>query len=663
MTALLRWHKGILGAALLAGSVVGGQSASAQVVPGTGTLVNTDDLEDANWGYTHNWPKSSKEEDEQIRQPLGFASNRKWNESPKRGSPDVIKRVDTPPNGLPGSTGALYLRTRDSGIPGRPGHKQAQDDFILAAKPMRVGAQPNYTVRVYLPEWDQWEQRNGVTFGIRAGMQGPMEKQKEVSFGRRLFKGSRMETVTEMEPYYPGFFIQFNPKSMPGNKEGDHALILIRADGLGHEVPGPKITATGWWTFGMSVSPDARCHYFASPGVDDLTARDHIYSSLPYGIPGQTFNTIFFNVCSADDGRTWSTPWIIDDPKVFAFTGSNMAQPKQVAQQPAPQQPAPLKTAANPAPIPQPAAVPQAAAPAAPQSPVAPTTPAVPAPVATPAAPAAPAVQATAPQAPAVQQPTVQQPAAAQARQPVANQPQMTRQPNQVPQQQQQRAATVPQQQQQQRPAQQAAAPQQRPAQPAATAARPQQPAPAQRTSQPQQAMPQRPTQPGQPIQPGQPVQAQQPAVQPRQQAAAPVPAPVQTPAQPAVAPAQPAAQAAMQPVAKPVAPAITVPPVQPAPVIQPAPPVAAAPVAPVQAAPVKPAPVAAPVAPALPAAPVTQAAPAPVTRIAQAPTPEPATTPMPKVISAGDFFAPPPRAPLAPVNPATLPPSPPPIQ
>ncbi len=115
----------------------------------TGNLLNYDDLEDVNWGYTHNFPKSSKEEDENIRYPLGGSSNRMWTESPKRGSPDVIKRCETPAGGLAGSTGALYMRTRDSGIPGHPMNKQAQDDFILTARPCGVGYSPNYVVRVF----------------------------------------------------------------------------------------------------------------------------------------------------------------------------------------------------------------------------------------------------------------------------------------------------------------------------------------------------------------------------------------------------------------------------------------------------------------------------------------------------------------------------------
>ncbi len=312
----------------------------AQVVPGTGNLLNYDDLEDANWGYTHNLPKSSKEEDENIRFPLGFSSNRMWSESPKRGSPDVVKRIETPVGGLPGSTGSLYLRTRDCGIPGRPGYKQAQDDFILAARPVSVSYSPNYMVRVFLPEFEAWEQRQGVSFGIRAGMQGMMTKQKPVSIGRRLLRGSRMETVTEVEPYYPGFFIAYNPKDTNPNHKDPHAVILIRSDGNGNEVTGPRITQTGWWTFGMSVTPDSRCHYYAHAGVADLTAADHIYSSLPYGIRGDYFNTIFFNVCSADNSSSWSTPWIIDDPKVYysgqpMFKPSAPKQPQQAQGQPA----------------------------------------------------------------------------------------------------------------------------------------------------------------------------------------------------------------------------------------------------------------------------------------------------------------------------------------
>jgi len=338
---------GCVGLVLL-GTVLGiAPTAQAQLVPGTGNLLNYDDLEDQSWSYVHNLPKSSKEEDETIRFPLGASNNRMWSESPKRGSPDVVKRIETPAGGLVGSTGSLYLRTRDSGIPGRPGYKQAQDDFILAARPVAVSYSPNFVVRVFLPEFSAWEQRQGVSFGIRAGMQGIMTKQKPSGLGRRLMRGgARTHTVTEMEPYYPGFFIAFNPVSANPEFKEDHAQILLRSDGNGHEVAGPKITQTGWWTFGMSVTPDSRCHYYAHAGIADLTAADFLYSSLPYGIPGDHFNTIFFNVCSADNASNWSTPWIIDDPKVF-YSGKAMFKPEQLKQEQPQQaqQEQPLKTA------------------------------------------------------------------------------------------------------------------------------------------------------------------------------------------------------------------------------------------------------------------------------------------------------------------------------
>lgn len=304
--------------------IVGTTVVEAQVVPGTGTLLNTDDFEDANWSFQFAFPKSSKEEDEQIRYPLGRSANGKWFESPKRGTPDVVRRVETPAGGLEGSTGALYLRSRDTGIPGRPGMKQAQDDFILQARPLSVGYSPSTVVRVYLPPWDQWEQRTGVSFGMRCGLQGPQTKVKEASIGRKLFRRETTQVVTEIEPFYPGFFIQYNCKNDPSSKYTvDHAVFIIRAGNDGRDITGPKIMETGWWTLGLSVTPDSRVHYYASPGVDDLTAKDHIVSTTPHGIPAKYFNTVFFNICSADDGQTWSTPWIIDDPKVYHLNGGS----------------------------------------------------------------------------------------------------------------------------------------------------------------------------------------------------------------------------------------------------------------------------------------------------------------------------------------------------
>ena len=51
------------------------------------------------------------------------------------------------------------------------------------------------------------------------------------------------------------------------------ATILIRAGKNGRDMPALAIDQTGWWTLGMSFTPQGAIEYYASPGADDLTAR------------------------------------------------------------------------------------------------------------------------------------------------------------------------------------------------------------------------------------------------------------------------------------------------------------------------------------------------------------------------------------------------------
>ena len=67
----------------------------------------------------------------------------------------------------------------------------------------------------------------------------------------------------------------------------------------------------------MSFTPDGSVHYYASEGIDDLTINDHLYSAFPYGYKCEGFHSCFFNVTSFDDGNTWSTPWVVDDPTFY----------------------------------------------------------------------------------------------------------------------------------------------------------------------------------------------------------------------------------------------------------------------------------------------------------------------------------------------------------
>ena len=277
---------------------------AAPVVPGTGVKIGLvgDNFEDPNWQYVVNGRKASFEQDEQQRAPGGFSKNGRWYESAMRGHPDVIRRVPTPPGGLPGSQGALLLRTRLSGIPGQLAGTQMQDDLLMGVKgrigrPVPVSWTPNYTVRVYLPPFDQWENRTGASFGVRADARG-------------------RNPDGEVEPYWPGMFILFRSKTSQ-QFDQDFAQISFRAQSNGRDHGGPKIYKPGWWTFGMSLTPDGQIHYYASEGIDDLTPEDHLYSSFAYGWKCQYFDNFFVNVANYEDGKNWSTPWVIDDPQVF----------------------------------------------------------------------------------------------------------------------------------------------------------------------------------------------------------------------------------------------------------------------------------------------------------------------------------------------------------
>lgn len=293
----------------------GSAAAQLPVVPGTGYKLTDvgDDFEDPNWSYVENGPKASSNLDQQARYPAGGAANGRLMESTYRGQPDVVKRVPTPPGGIPGSEGAMMMRSLYTGVPGRLSNEMQQDDLLMNVNnrigTISVARTPSVVVRVYLPPFEQWEQRTGSSFGFRGDCHTTITKPGS---GRGLF---RSRTTTEEEPYWPGFFIQFNKGS---GKTPDSAVLLIRCDENGQDKVGPHLTP-GWWTLGMSYTPDGKVHYYARQGVENLRPQDHLASFYPYSYRAQTFETMFFNIVNQDNGRNWSTAWIVDDPAVYAL--------------------------------------------------------------------------------------------------------------------------------------------------------------------------------------------------------------------------------------------------------------------------------------------------------------------------------------------------------
>lgn len=289
--------------------------SQAQLVPGTGVKLAKvgDDFEDPEWNWIPKGAKSSREQDGAVRRPTGYSANRRWFESPKRGMPDVIDRVATPPNGLFGSEGALRLQTLNTGVPGRPSHQMEQDDFIMSCSSrigvISVSRNPSCTVRVWLPPFENWENRSGSHFGYRADLKTTITETE-----KRLFFTKSMKTS---ESYWPGFFFEFHSSHDPRFPK-DEAVLLIRGNNGGHEVRSLQLKP-GWWTLGMSFTSDGRVHYYGRQGVEGLRAQDHLYSSFPYSYKAERFATHFFNSVNNNDGRTWSTPFIIDDPAVYAL--------------------------------------------------------------------------------------------------------------------------------------------------------------------------------------------------------------------------------------------------------------------------------------------------------------------------------------------------------
>ncbi len=289
--------------------------AGTPVVPGSGEFLSdcSDDFEDAYWSYKYYHPKSSYEQDENQRGPGGRSSNGLWHEGGKRGTPDLVQRVPTPDGGIAGSTGAMMFATKLSGVPGRISNEQQQDDLLMMfnrklGRSVPVSWQPSCTVRVYLQPFEKWERRNGPSWGMRCDCQG------------RKPDGSP-------DQYWPGMFLLFHP----GNERAgtaDHAQLTIRADKYGRDMRSIDINEPGWWTLGVSFSADGQVHYYASPGVDDLTADDYLTSSYPYSYHCLNVNNFFFNVVNWENGRNWSTTWVIDDPQVHVIppAGQDVAQ-------------------------------------------------------------------------------------------------------------------------------------------------------------------------------------------------------------------------------------------------------------------------------------------------------------------------------------------------
>ena len=218
--------------------------AQRPVVHGTGAEIIgvADDFEDPEWNYIPRNPKSTEDIDEKQRGPMGRTTNGRWYEGIKRGHPDIVQRIETPAGGLPGSNGAMLLKSKFTGIPNKPSGKMAQDDFVANVqyrlrRKLKVSEVPSVTTRVFLPPVSEWETRTVRISVFVSHLKRPrwLKKNLVLEFSK---------TTREMgnEIYWPKMFIEFENKNQSG-KEDDYATIRIRGNRRGKDFTGPKSPA------------------------------------------------------------------------------------------------------------------------------------------------------------------------------------------------------------------------------------------------------------------------------------------------------------------------------------------------------------------------------------------------------------------------------------
>ena len=213
----------------------------------------------------------------------------------------------------------MVIQSLYSGIPGTITNQQQQDDLLsnseqLAGRALPVTWSPNCVCRVFIVPHTKWEERNGASFGYRCGL---------VGWGKE-----------NNEEYWPGIFYHME-RGLKDNQRTYAIRAWVRADGHGRDMPELTFEPESWMTMGMSCTPDGACHFFARAGIDDLEEKDCIGSYWPYSYRAHSFQCFFYNVINMDDGRSVSTPWIIDDAYLYCATApANRVRGPQTATQP-----------------------------------------------------------------------------------------------------------------------------------------------------------------------------------------------------------------------------------------------------------------------------------------------------------------------------------------
>ena len=263
-------------------------------MPGTGTKIDYvgDKFEEADWGFVHNMPKSSKELNERTYGPMAYSMNRRWAEGPERGQPDSLKVDSHAARRSAGQHAGVADHDVAVRHPGRQFQRRPARRFdherCLANRfdDSRRASCRTVSCESICPTRSCGKIDPGPHFGIRLGVRTTAEKPREGLFA--------IGTEMKNEPYWPGIWIHFKSETSRG-VEKDSAYLTIRSNSRGGDFRSKEIPVEqfGWWTFGMSISGDGQIHYFAKPGIEDLTMDDHITSQFPVRLPRRTTQRVF----------------------------------------------------------------------------------------------------------------------------------------------------------------------------------------------------------------------------------------------------------------------------------------------------------------------------------------------------------------------------------
>jgi hypothetical protein len=155
--------------------------------------------------------------------------------------------------------GILSIRSIDDGDDAYPSAEDMTSTYAnQLGRSLEAAEGPSVIAWVWLPPFEEWPQ------GVNAA-------------GFREWMGFRVTAYDESLPSLGGFYF---PGIYVATDDDGPCLIARVGDGFGPDVTIGRVTAAGWWTFGLAWNEEGRTEYYAAPGRVTLT-NNHLLHTTP----------------------------------------------------------------------------------------------------------------------------------------------------------------------------------------------------------------------------------------------------------------------------------------------------------------------------------------------------------------------------------------------